>query len=259
MPALHNTLANFASSIVLGMDLLPETQALCPEYSVETALEIYRNNYRGNLHDTLAYAYPVIEQLVGKEFFRYLTQQYIARHPSASGNLHHYGAEVANFIAGFESAQGLVYLSDIALLEWACHRAYFADDVAKLDVSRLLKIHPEDYVDMVLYTHPASNLVRSSHPIAAIWNAHQPGSNGDFHINLDSGPSNALVSRKNNTVIVSELAEADAVWLHYIRSGISLVEATANALERYPEFDLNAVLANLVEREILTNFTLENG
>ena len=34
------------------------------------AMEVYRNNYHGNLHDTLAGAYPVIEQLVGKDFFR---------------------------------------------------------------------------------------------------------------------------------------------------------------------------------------------
>lgn len=258
MPVLHDDLSDFADSIVLGLGLSSKVQPFCPKYPVETALDVYRNNYFGNLHDALAYAYPVIEQLVGKDFFRCVTKQYIARHPSASGNLHHYGAEMADFIAGFEPAQGVVYLPDIAVLEWACHRAYFADDGPTLDVGRLLKIHPENYVGLVLHVHPSSHLVRSSYPITAIWNGHQPGANCDFHINLDSGPTNALVSRTNNAIIVSELGEADATWLQIIRSGVSLGEATATVLECHPEFDLLAALVNLVARGILIDFTLEN-
>lgn len=259
MPALHNDLTDFANSIVPGLDLSPETRAFCPKYSVQTALDVYRNNYRGNLHDTLAYVYPVIEQLVGKEFFQFLTKRFIAQHPSTSGNLHHYGAEMADFVASFEPAQSLVYLSDVAALEWACHRAYFADDATKLDVGRLSKIPPENYADLVLHTDPACYLVRSSYLITAIWNAHQPGASCDFHIDLGGGPSNALVSRQCNTVIVSEMAEAEAVWMQSILAGVSLGKASAATLESHPDFDLNAALKNLVDRGILTDFTLENS
>ncbi len=258
MPALHSDLPDIARAIVLGLDLSPNTQAFCPKYPVATALAVYRNNYFGNLHDTLAYAYPVIEQLVGKEFFRLLARQFVRLHPSASGNLHHYGAQMAGFIAAFEPAQSLVYLSDVAALEWACHRAYFAGDEATLDVSRLSKVPVENYADLVLHTHPACHVVRSRFPITAIWNAHQPGANDDFHINLESGPSNALVSRQHKTVIVSEMAEAEATWLQSVRSGASLGNATAAALERDPDFDLHAALKNLVERGILIDFTLDN-
>lgn len=258
MPVLHNNLTDFANSIVSGLDLSSETHVFCTRYSVETALGVYRNNYFGNLHDTLAYSYPVIEQLVGKDFFRYLTKQYIAQHPSTSGNLHRYGAEMADFVASFEPAQSLVYLSDVAALEWACHRAYFADDATQLDVNRLAKIPPENYADLVLHTDPACYLVCSSYPITAIWNAHKPGANCDFYIDLGSGPSNALVSRLLNTVIVSEMAEAEAIWMQSILSGVSLGKATATALECQRDFDLNAAFKNLVDRGILTDFTLEN-
>jgi len=259
MPALHDDLSNIARSIVLGLNPSLDTQVLCPKYPVATALAVYRNNYWGNLHDMLAYVYPVIEQLVGKEFFRYLTQQYIAQHPSASGNLHHYGAEMAGFIAAFEPAQGLVYLPDVAKLEWACHRAYFADDVAKLDVSRLSKIQSVNYPNLILQIDPACYLVSSSYPITTIWNAHQPGANYDFHISLESGPSNALVTRQLSTVIVSEMAEAEAIWMQKILSGVSLGKATAVALECHTDFDLSAALKNLVALETLTDFTFENA
>ncbi|MDE2260456.1 MAG: putative DNA-binding domain-containing protein [Betaproteobacteria bacterium] len=258
MPALSNDQADFARAIVLGLDLSPQAHAVCPKYRVATAMAVYHNNYRGNLHDTLASAYPVTEQLVGKDFFRVLTKQFIEQYPSRSGNLHHYGAEMADFIADFEPAQSLVYLSDVAALEWACHRAYFAEDEATLDVSGLSKVPAENYADLVIHTHPACHMVRSIYPIAAIWNAHQPGANSDFHIDLDSGSSNALVSRKENTVMVTELTEAGATWLQSIRSGAPLGEATSGVLERYPDFNLNTALLNLLEQGVLADFTLEN-
>ncbi|MEO6421816.1 MAG: DNA-binding domain-containing protein, partial [Candidatus Nitrotoga sp.] len=205
MPVLNDDLSDFARTIVHGKEPSSRIDASYSNYSATTAIEVYRNNYRGNLHDTLAGAYPVMEQLVGKEFFRLLTRRFSEQHFSHSGNLHHYGAEMAAFVATFEPAQELAYLPDVAVLEWACHCAYFADDAATLDIDKLAQVPPEQYPNLILHTHPACYLVRSCYPIAAIWHAHQPGASGDFHIDLDSGSSNALISRKNDVVLVSEL------------------------------------------------------
>lgn len=257
MRMLHDSLADFATAIVAGEALSPKTPVICTRYSVETALAVYRTNYFGNLHDALANAYPVIVQLVGEEFFRYLTKQFIAHHSSTSGNLHLYGAEMAGFLASFKPAQNLVYLPDVAALEWACHRAYFAEDVTPLDRKRLVSLSPEHYADMVLYLDPACRWIGSRYPIVTIWNAHQPGADSNFHIDLSSGPSNALVFRLFNTVMVHEMPEAEALWMQSILSGDSLGKATETALECQPDFDLGAAFKNLVDRRILTDFTLE--
>jgi hypothetical protein len=256
MPVLSDDLSDLARAIVLGMEQSPQVDASYANYSSAVAIEVYRNNYRGNLHDTLAGAYPVVAQLVGNPFFRLLAQRYIEQHPSRSGNLHRYGAEMARFVAAFEPAQELIYLADVAVLEWACHCAWFADDAAALDFGRLARIPPEQYADLILHTHAACHLVRSRYPIAAIWHAHQPGAPGDFHIDLASGPGNALVSRKDDVVLVSELAEADAAWLQAIQAGTALGEATAATLERYPDFDLQAALLNLATHGVLSDFSL---
>lgn len=256
MPALHDELSGFARAIVRGEEPSPRIATGYPHYSVDVALGVYRNNYRGNLHDTLAGAYPVIEQLVGKDFFRLLAKKFIGQHLSRGGNLHHYGAEMAYFIAGFEPAQGLAYLPDVAALEWACHCAYFADDAAALDIGKLAQVPSEQYPELVLHTHPACHLVRSSYPLAAIWQAHQPGANSDFRIGLDSGACNALVSRKDDVVLVSELTEADAAWLQGMQAGVPLGAAFSATQQRYPDFDLQAALLNLVAHNVLTNFNL---
>jgi len=77
-----------AQAIVHGDKPPEQIGPAYPHYSADTALEVYRNNYRGNLHDALAGAYPVIRQLVGDEFFRYMARKFIEQYPSRSGNLH---------------------------------------------------------------------------------------------------------------------------------------------------------------------------
>lgn len=254
MNTLSDDLLTFAHAIIHGKDLPPEAGSVYPAYSATTAIEVYRNNYYGNLHDALAGAYPVIEQLVGKEFFWMLTRQFIGQHHSGSGNLHHYGVEMANFIADFEPAQGLVYLADIASLEWACHCAYFAPDADALDFGRLSQVSQDKYSNLVLITHPACHVVPSRFPIAEIWHAHQPGTHGDFHIELDSGPSTVVVSRKDDAVLAKKISEADSEWLTRVKAGTTLGEATVSTLERFPNFDLQSGLSNLVTQGVFADF-----
>jgi len=256
MPALGDELSHLAGAIVRGDGLPVQIETDYAQYSVSTAIEVYRNNYRGNLHDTLAGAYPVMVQLVGEEFFRYLTRHFIAQYHSRSGNLHHYGAQMTDFVASFEPAGTLPYLPDVAALEWACHRAYFAEDAPILDIAKLAQIPPEHYPDLILCTHPCCHLLRSRYPVVAIWHAHQPGAANDFQIDLDSGASIALVSRRDDVVTVNELSAADADWLQAIQAGTSLGEATAATLERHPDFDLQAALLNLFAQGVLTDINL---
>jgi hypothetical protein len=247
MPMLNEELSEFARCIVQGKESSSKINASYQHYSLDVAIEVYRNNYRGNLHDTLAGAYPVIEQLVGKDFFRLLARKFIEQYLSHSGNLHHYGEELANFIANFEPAGELAYLPDVAALEWACHCAYFAEDAATLDFDKLAQIPSEHYPELILHVHPACQMVASRYPIAAIWQAHQPGAPCDFHIDLDSGPCSALVSRKEDIVLVSEFLDADAAWFQSIQAGTSLGAATDATLERYTDFDLQSALLNLLQ------------
>jgi hypothetical protein len=253
MPALSEHLSDFARVIVHGDAPSSRIAAGHQEYSVDVAVAVYRNNYRGNLHDALAGAYPVVEQLVSKDFFRLITRQFIGQHDSRSGNLHHYGVEMAGFLAAFEPARALPYLSDVAALEWACHRAYFADDAAALDIGKLAQLPAEQYPELILHIHPACRLLRSSYPVAAIWHAHQPGADSDFRIDLDTGSCNALVGRKDDVVLVGELSDAEAAWLNRIQSGASLGAATDSALELRSDFDLQSALLKLLQLGVFTD------
>ena len=252
---LHEELAQFAGGIVHGLAPSAQIGKTYSNYSADIALDIYRNNYRGNLHDALAGAYPVVKQLVGDEFFRYLGMKFIGQYPSRSANLHHYGAELADFVITFAPAKELPYLPDVAALEWACHCAYFAEDVEVLNINELAQVPPETYSDLVPHLHASCHLLHSDYPIAVIWHAHQPGAASDFHIDLNTGACSALVSRDNDVVMVTELTPAEAAWLRSIQIGTALGEATEETMERYPDFDLLPVLQTLVAQNIFASFT----
>lgn len=256
MPVLNETLDEFVHAIVNGAELAAQSHGAGLNYSLATALGVYRNNYRGNLHDALAGAYLVLEQLVGKDFFRLLARGYIEKYASRSANLHHYGAEMPAFVAAFEPARSLAYLPDVAALEWACHCAYFAEDAPRFNLAELAQISPQHYAELRLHLHPACHLLRSSYPVAAIWQAHQPGAASDFQLDLEGVASNALVSRQQDIVFVNALSDADSAWLHDIQAGVALGEATAATLERFPAFDLQTVLLNLAAQDVISSFSL---
>jgi hypothetical protein len=251
MSDLNHELVHFAQSIVQGVEPSSQIDAYYANYSLNTAIEIYRNNYQGNLQDALAGAYPVIKQLVGDDFFHLLGKNFKEQYPSLSANLHHYGAELASFLATFQPAQELEYLSDVASLEWACHVAYFEKDEGVFDLNRLSQFSPEQYPQLIFRLHPAVRIVRSIYPISAIWEAHQPQASSNFHIDLDSGACIALVSRKADKVEVNDLSKAEAEWIQLILAGNSLGTATVTTLEQFPDFDLQNTLLKFVTLNVL--------
>lgn len=255
MSAWPDDLTLFGETI-RGTGELPDERVICPNYPASTAVGIYRNNYLGNLQDALAATYPVIEQIVGKDFFRMMARKYIDRYPSHSGNLHLYGAGLGDFVSSFEPASGLEYLADVAKLEWACHRAYFAPDSDAFDVARLARISIEQYEHLRLLIQPACQVVRSCYPVATIWQAHQPGMPDEFHIDLDGGAENALVTRNEDVVQVNVLSDAEADWLTQIQAGIPLGAATAATLERHASFDLQSTLLTIVQQNIVIDMEL---
>jgi hypothetical protein len=254
MTTWANTLKQFSAVIRTGADFAPG-EIVCPRYTTDRGVEVYRNNYRGNLHDTLAGAYPVIRQLVGEAFFRLLAKRFIERHPSRSGNLHRYGSEMSEFLARFENTLHLAYLPDVARLEWAYHRAYFVDDVPPFDLSRLAGVKTEAYAGLRWQLHPACTLLTSSFPVAAIWQAHQDGASGDFNIDLDSGGEHLLVYRNGLSPEIVNLAPASHRWLLQLQQGVAMGAATEATLSEYPEFDVGAALRHWLAQGVLVDFT----
>lgn len=254
MPSLLELQEAFGSAL-----LFEETAAIEPfvrANGLEPAarLRIYRNNARENFLATLQAAYPVLERLVGTEYFRQMGLQYMQRHPSPSGNLHHVGARLAGFLAlRFEGTE-YAYLAEVARLEWACQEVLVAADHEPLDLARLGAVPSESYARLVFRLHPAVRLVASRFPVMRIWSANQPGSDASERIDLASGGERTLVRRGSETVELRQLEAAEFAFLEGIARGEPLGAIADNAA--LAGFDLGAALRRYVGVHALVDFSL---
>ncbi|MGE0279604.1 MAG: putative DNA-binding domain-containing protein, partial [Rhizobiaceae bacterium] len=134
---------------------------------------VYRNNVFVGLTRALARRFPVTERLVGAAFFHGMARAYAQEHKPATPLMFAYGSDFPDFIAAFAPAASLAYLPDVAQLEAAWSDAYHAADAASLTPIELSALTPDQMETARLTPHPAVRLVRSDHPVGAIWAAHQ--------------------------------------------------------------------------------------
>jgi len=219
-------------------------------------LLVYRNNVFASLMAALADTYPVIERLVGEDFFKACAHQYIRAHPTAEPVLALYGDKFADFLRHFEPAAALNYLPDIAELEYAWLQAYHAADVAPLDMSALQSLSPEQFAKIQLQLHPSTQLVASKFPIEAIWSANRPETLSDATIDLETGPDYVLISRPARKVEVQTISAG----LYHLMSGLAderdLTASLEGALAHEPDFDLQLHLSDLFACHLIIDFDL---
>ena len=108
-------------------------EALPPDQAGALRVAIYRNTCLSTLVNALRLSFPVVQRLVGAEFFDGSAREFIRRHPPASAWLNDYGAGFAGFLSSFAAAATLPYLADVARLEWSVNCALHADDAPGLE------------------------------------------------------------------------------------------------------------------------------
>jgi len=205
---------------------------------------VYRNNVYASLIDTLANRFPATVRLVGEQFFRAMTREYVEGSPPRSAVLLQYGADFSNFIAGFPPAAAVPYLADIARLEWAWHEAYHAADAEPMSQDALAALGARSE-NIALELHPSVGLIRSDYPIITIWElTMRDGEQEPGRLPADS--EDAFVLRPELEVTVRRLPPGGAAFIDALRGGATLPVAAASALDQVPEFDLAANLAGLM-------------
>ncbi len=246
MKALHKLQQAFAAD--LWGDDLHHMQGLILDDQLPAArlFNVYRNNFQTSLTDALAAIYPVMEQLVGREFFGIIADQYIRTHPSRSGNLHNLGDAMAVFLGRYRAVSKLPYLPDVARLEWAYHQVFHAESPKLFEPKALEQVLAEDYPKLRFTLGPACRLVSSTYPIFRIWQVNQENHVGNQEVDLDTGPESVLIVRLELEVELQRLEPAETEFLGALESGSNLSEAVEVSLKSSPDFDLQSTLARFL-------------
>jgi hypothetical protein len=219
-------------------------------------LAVYRNNVVSSLVDALAQSCPVVEQLVGSEFFRAMAAVFVRAAPPRSRVLAVYGEGFPDFIAGFAPAASLPYLADVARLEIARVRSYHAADAGPVasEVVSLALASGERIGELQLVAHPSLQVVRSDFAVVSLWAAHQgdPGQTDLGAVDTEQAEC-ALVLRDGLEVLVLPASKGSAEFAGAVLEGRSLGDAAAAAAGADPSFDLSATLALLMGHGALTS------
>lgn len=257
MPSLRELQLAFVEAVLSGHGNAVESRLRVRNATPAARLAIYRGNTITNLRGALREVYPIVNKLVGAPFFDHAAAEFIATHPSRSGDLNEYGGGFAEFLASYEPAVALPYLPGVARMEWALEKAYYAADAGPLELARLASVPAERYGDLRLVLHPAASLVQSAYPLQAIWAMHQPEYAGDGGVDLAAGGDRLLITRRGSQTLMESLPQAEFVFLSRLTDRQPLTQAVTAALELDAEFPLQARLAHRVALGDIVDFTLD--
>lgn len=251
MPPLPELQAAFARA-------LREPQAPLPPIrgrglTAAQRLQVYRNNSYSALAAALRATFPVVEKLVGEEFFAAAAAACAATCDSRSGNIQDYGAVFPDFLRSYAPALSLGYLPDVAWLEWLRVESAVAGTAASLDLPALGRVPEEAQQGLRFHLHPAARILRSPYPVVTIWEFCQaPEQQGQ--LSLGGAGECVLVMRPQRDVYMRRLSAGEYRLLQALMSGERLETAFARALEAEPALGAAQAFAGLVQEQVLTEF-----
>lgn len=246
MPTLHEIQTAFAH-VLLGKEASAVSAAVLSDgMSREARLNIYRNNVMVSLKDVLKSTFPVVFKLVGERFFLYATEDFIHRHPPRRPCLDEFGAGFGDFLETFPPCRELVYLADVARLEWLLHAAYTAPGTEPIAPSALAGVDARTFADVAITLDPSLGYLASPWPVDRIWRANQHVED-DGVICLDGGGVRLEVRRSGSDVGFRTLDPATFAFRKALADGGAIANATAAALAVESDFDLTGALRALLQ------------
>jgi hypothetical protein len=220
-------------------------------------IDIYRDQLHAVFAHSLALEYPVIERLVGSQYFQRLAFEFQTAHPSRAGDLQHIGAPFAAFLQERYPSSPYGYLADVAALEWALQESMVAPAAQVFDLHALRGVDPADYAQLLFEFHPACRLVSSPYPVLDIWHANQPGRAAGETIDLASGMTRVLVHRAAGGVEFHDLSAPEFALLETLARNSCLDIALQAAQQIDAAFDLGAALRRVVALGAVTGALLQ--
>jgi hypothetical protein len=204
--------------------------------------DVYRNNVAVSLTDALETAFPVVNKLVGSDFFRAMSGLYLRAHPPKSPVMMFYGDDMPVFLAGFGPAQSVPYLPDVARLELALRHSYHAEDAAAVAPDALAQLAPDILPNVTFTFAPSVHVIPSTYPLHSIWWANTRGGE------IAKAAQPTLITRPEVAPAVAALTPDQASVLAALMAGEPLGDALRHGRVG---FDLGPLLGLLLSRNAL--------
>jgi len=224
---------------------------------------IYRNNVILSLVTAIADTYPVIKRLLGEKFFNGVAKEFVRKHPPKKPSLLFYGEEFIDFIRHFPACSEILYLADVAKLEWSNVRAFHAADEQLLDNNLLATVAAQSLAEVSFSLQPSVQLMRSQWPVDTIWEENLKDEVATLNLE-DYAANNLLIYRHQLQVQVINLQIDCYHFLHALSEGKDIASAWEYTLtqqqlderEELDEHELSSMLGYLLSLGLFSSANL---
>lgn len=206
-------------------NVIPFVDAL-GDITNEERVHIYRNCVFVSLKNLLSDVFPSIVEMVGIEFFRYLTHEFIKTQPPTNGALMLYGGEFKVFLASFSALKEYPYLSDVAAIEWAMHQSYDAADDKACDAQDFQDWVKTDIENLKRTFVNSVHLFEFSSPAYSLWQASKEEGAAIENIDLAQHEYVLVYRDKQLDVQVCNLAKNAYMFYNALKNNKTFVEAS---------------------------------
>lgn len=251
-PATHAGLSAMARALLDPSVPVPPGLRAPVGADVAARWAVHRNNVVHSLVGVLGDTFGVVRDFVGGVFFDAMARCFVTECPPTSPLMHRYGEAFPDWLQGFGPAASLPCLPDLARLEMARWQALHAADAEAVNPQQLTLAlqDPEQLMHTVLHLCPSLTVLRSAHPVVALWAAHQqdPATRDAQLASLDMGVAeSALVFRHAHSVLVWPVDGHQAALLADLQAAVPLGAAVAT----HPSADLAYLLGLLLQHGLV--------
>lgn len=202
-PDLATLQADFTRAILAQDDAAAISAIDDDTVSATLRLAIYRNTVLSALCEALRLSYLITEKVVGSAFFEQAALAFARVHPPADPVLARYGAGFPVFLESLPSLKDLVYLPDLARLEWAVDQAGYSPTTQE----RRISLAVDGGVATVTLS-ASLRLLATATSVHALWQALDAGDEDALAgIDWNAGPEWLAIHRSADGIRISPLSE----------------------------------------------------
>lgn len=246
MRALRELQSGFDAALRGGA--LPQGLTARVPAEAERRFNVYRNNVTVSLCGALAARFPVIERLVGHDFFGQMARLYIDLERPSTPLLWQWGRGFPAFLEAFPPLQAYPYMADVARIEFQRGIAFHAADHSPISAEELAAADPQS---LVIELHPSLAILSLDHPAVSIWSANQPGRVPGA---IPPLAEIAMIYRDPSfDVPVRAITSGDTAMIGAIVGGRPLLDAAQVGLTADPTHDAPRLLHDLLAAGLITN------
>ena len=216
MSSLAELQRDFQNHVMHGSERIAAAVTNTQHAPAAVRLGIYSEAYRLRLIDALASTLPRLQQLLGKDRFAALANDYIERHPSQYRSIRWFGDRVPALLS--EIAPDQPWYAELAAWEWNIALAFDAADAESVGVEALAAVDPELWPTLQFTLHPSVQLIHVRTNAPTLFKALTEDAPVPDAVVLDS-PQAWLIWREQLTTQYRSLGADEAAALEAIRHG----------------------------------------